>query len=111
MLAHGLAGSYGMWASLAEFLASRGYIVAAPTFISDGGLPLVFHDPDSAFANAASAEELQNAYATILGEIKVAPYFFRLVVRARGGGVRRRRRVSTRRTKPSPPAGWSARRG
>ena len=79
VLAHGLAGSYGMWASLAEFLASRGYIVAAPTFISDGGLPLVFHDPDSAFANAASAEELQNAYATILGEIKVAPYFFRLV--------------------------------
>ena len=99
-----------MWASLAEFLASRGYIVAAPTFISDGGLPLVFHDPDSAFANAASAEELQNAYATILGEIKVAPYFFRLVFGREAAGFASPE-GSTRRTKPSFPAGWSARRG
>ena len=79
VLAHGLAGSHGMWASLAEFLASRGYVVAAPTFISDGGLPLPFHDPDSPFANRASPEEIQSAYATILGNIKVVPYFYRLL--------------------------------
>ena len=86
VLAHGLAGSHGMWASFAEFLASRGYVVAAPTFISDGGLPLVFHDPDSPFANAVSDEELQAAYAAILGGIKVVPYFYRLLFGRAGQG-------------------------
>lgn len=79
LLCHGLAGSHGMWSSLGEFLASRGYVVAAPTFISDGGLPLVFHDEDSPFARQASPQELRAAYELLLGEVKVVPYFYRLL--------------------------------
>ena len=79
LLAHGLAGSHGMWSSLGEFLASHGYVVAAPTFVSDGGLPLVFHDEDSPFARQASPQELRAAYELLLGELKVVPYFYRLL--------------------------------
>ena len=79
LLAHGLGGSHGMWSTFGDFLASHGYVVAAPTFVSDGGLPLVFHDPDSRFARRVSAQELRAAYGTILGEAKVLPYFYRLV--------------------------------
>ena len=79
VLAHGLAGSHSMWSTLGEFLASHGYVVAAPTFISDGGLPLVFHDPDSPFAAAKTTAEVQRAYQTIFGEFKVVPYFYRLL--------------------------------
>ena len=86
LLAHGLAGSHAMWSSLGEFLASHGYVVAAPTFISDGGLPLVFHDEDSPFAKQASAEELRQAYELILGEVKVVPYFYRLLFGQEGRG-------------------------
>ena len=86
LLAHGLAGNHGMWSSLGEFLASHGYVVAAPTFISDGGLPLVFHDPDSPFAKQASAEELERAYALLLGEVRVVPYFYRLLFGREGRG-------------------------
>ena len=86
LLAHGLAGNHGMWVSLAEFLASHGYVVAAPTFVSDGGLPLAFHDPDSPFARQASDAELRQAYAAILGEIKVVPYFYRLLFGQEGRG-------------------------
>ncbi len=86
LLAHGLAGNHGMWSSLGEFLASHGYVVAAPTFVSDGGLPLVFHDPDSPFAKQASAEELERAYALLLGEVKVVPYFYRLLFGREGRG-------------------------
>ena len=86
LLAHGLAGSHAMWSTLGEFLASHGYVVAAPTFLSDGGLPLVFHDEDSPFAKGASAEELRQAYALILGEIKVVPYFYRLLFGQAGRG-------------------------
>ena len=86
LLAHGLAGSHGMWSSFAEFLASHGYVVAAPTFISDGGLPLVFHDEDSPFAASASPEELKRAYELLLGEYKVVPYFYRLLFGQAGRG-------------------------
>ena len=86
LLAHGLAGNHAMWSTLGEFLASHGYVVAAPTFISDGGLPLVFHDEDSPFAKQASAEELRQAYDLILGEIKVVPYFYRLLFGQAGQG-------------------------
>ena len=86
LLAHGLAGSHAMWSSLGEFLASHGYIVAAPTFVSDGGLPLAFHDEDSAFAKQATPEELKKAYELLLGEIKVVPYFYRLVFGQEGRG-------------------------
>ena len=86
ILAHGLAGNHAMWSTLGEFLASHGYVVAAPTFISDGGLPLVFHDEDSPFAKQASAEELRDAYGLVLGEIKVVPYFYRLLFGQEGRG-------------------------
>ena len=94
LLAHGLAGSHAMWSSFGEFLASHGYVVAAPTFISDGGLPLVFHDEDSPFAKQASAEELQQAYEAILGQVKVVPYFYRLLFGREGRGF-------------APPAGFN----
>ncbi len=86
LLAHGLAGNHGMWSTLGEFLASHGYVAVAPTFISDGGLPLVFHDQDSPFARQASAEEVRRAYDSILGEIKVVPYFYRLLFGQEGRG-------------------------
>ena len=86
LLAHGLGGNHGMWSSLGEFLASHGYVVAAPTFVSDGGLPLVFHDQDSPFARQASAEELRRAYDLLLGEVKVVPYFYRLLFGREGRG-------------------------
>ena len=94
LLAHGLAGSHAMWSSFGEFLASHGYVVAAPTFISDGGLPLVFHDEDSPFAKQASAEEVQRAYELIIGRIKVVPDFYRFLFGREGRGF-------------APPAGFN----
>ncbi len=93
VLAHGLAGNHGMWSALGEFLASHGYVVAAPTFVSDGSLPLVFHDPESPFAKRASAEALRRAYDLLLSEIKVVPYFYRLLFGREGRGF-------------APPAGF-----
>ena len=86
LLAHGLAGSHGMWSSFGEFLASHGYVVAAPTFVSDGGLPLVFHDEDSPFAARTSPAELRRAYDLLLGEVKVVPYFYRVLFGQWGRG-------------------------
>ena len=68
VIAHGLGGNHAMWRSYAEFLTSHGYIVAAPTFISDGSLPQVFHDPASPFANSVSAAEVRETYAALNGE-------------------------------------------
>lgn len=76
VLSHGLGGTHSMWSTLAEFLASHGYVVAAPTFISDGGMPLVFHDEDAPFAQSVSPEEVQQAYRTIMGTFKVIPSFY-----------------------------------
>ena len=97
ILSHGLGGNYGMWTFFGEFLASHGYIVAAPSFISDSDVPLVFHDPDSVFARQASTGEVQEAYRTIMGEQKVISNFFRFMfdapdpaaAKAIPGGVRR----------------------
>ena len=86
LLAHGLAGSHAMWSTLGEFLASHGYVVAAPTFVSDGGLPLVFHDEDSPFARSAGPDVLRRAYALLLGETKAAPYIYRLLFGQDGRG-------------------------
>ena len=86
LLAHGLAGSHAMWSTLGEFLASHGYVVAAPTFVSDGGLPLVFHGGDAPFARSATPEDLRRAYALLLDEIKVVPYFYRLLFGQEGRG-------------------------
>ena len=79
VVAHGLGGNHAMWRTYAEFLASHGYIVAAPTFISDGSLPQVFHDPASPFAASTSPAEVRDAYATLNGESKVVPSFYRLL--------------------------------
>ena len=79
VIAHGLGGNHSMWRSYAEFLTSHGYIVAAPTFISDGSLPQVFHDPASPFANSASAAAVREAYAVLNGEFKVMPSFFAML--------------------------------
>ena len=97
ILSHGLGGNYGMWTFLGEFLASHGYVVAAPSFISDSGVPLVFHDPDSVFARKASSGEVQDAYRLVMGEQKVIPNFFGFMfddpdpasAKAIPGGVRR----------------------
>ncbi len=79
ILAHGLGGNHAMWGSFAEFLASNGYVVAAPTFISDGSPALVFHDEDSPFARQSTPEEVGQAYRMIMGEFKVIPSFYRLM--------------------------------
>ena len=60
---------------MGEFLASHGYVVAAPSFISDGGMPFVFHDPSSQYARQATEEEIDAAYDLILNEGKVIPEF------------------------------------
>ena len=92
VLAHGLGGHHSMWGNYAEFLVSHGYIVAAPTFISDGSLPMVFHDPASPFANAVTPGEVQDAYRILSGEGKVIPQFYRFMFGA-GGFDRSRARA------------------
>ena len=79
ILSHGLGDNYSLWNFLGEFLASHGYVVAAPSFISDSAIPLALHDPDSVFARRASADEVREAYALIMGERKVIPNFYRFL--------------------------------
>ena len=79
VIAHGLGGHHSMWGRQAEFLASHGYIVAAPTFISDGTLPMVFHDPASPFSNSATPAEVREAYRVLTGEFKVIPQFYQMM--------------------------------
>ena len=87
VLSHGLGDNYSLWNFLGEFLASHGYVVAAPSFVSDSGVPLVFHDPDSAFAGQASADEKREAYGLLMGERKVIPNFLRLMFGAGSAGA------------------------
>ena len=87
ILSHGLGGNYSLWNFLGEFLASHGYVVAAPSFISDSGVPLVFHDPDSVFARSVPAAEVREAYGLIMGERKVIPNFFRFMFGASDPGA------------------------
>ena len=75
--AHGLGGTSIMWSLFAEYLASNGYIVIAPSFVSDSGAPHVFESPDSRYAAAAGTTGLNRAYETIMGESKVVPNFYR----------------------------------
>ena len=75
--AHGLGGNSIMWTAFAEYLASNGYIVVAPSFISDSSTPNVLDSPDSQFAQSAGVDALNAAYQTILNEEKVIPGFFR----------------------------------
>ena len=79
VLSHGLGGVHSMWGALAEFLVSHGYIVAAPSFISDSSRPMVFQDEDSPFAAQSTPQEVQQAYRLITGEFKVIPSFYRLM--------------------------------
>ena len=78
ILSHGLGGNYVMWDRAGEFLASHGYIVAAPTFISDGSSPIVFHDPASKFAKTHSKQDVYQAYK-VLSEPKVVPNFVKFL--------------------------------
>ena len=75
--AHGLGGGSIMWAPFAEYLASHGYIVVAPSFISDGAAPNTLDSPDSAYFAHAGVAGLDRAYQTILGEFKVMPGFYK----------------------------------
>ena len=79
LLAHGLGGNHAMWSSFAEFLASHGYVVAAPTFGSDGSLPLVFHDQNSPFRQQHEWADMVETYQEMASEAKVVPYFYRLL--------------------------------
>ena len=79
LLAHGLGGNHAMWRSFAEFLASHGYVVAAPTFGSDGALPLPFHDENSPFAKGREQSDVVETYQQMFGQSKVVPYFYRLL--------------------------------
>lgn len=79
LLAHGLHGNHAMWRSFAEFLASHGYVVAAPTFGSDGALPLAFHDENSPFAKGREWPHVVKTYQKMFGQSKVVPYFYRLL--------------------------------
>ena len=75
--AHGLGGNSLMWAGFAEYLASRGYVVVAPSFISDSALPNALDSPDSRYAASADPADVDRAYQTILGEFKVIPGFYK----------------------------------
>ena len=75
--AHGLGGTSFGWAAFAEYLASHGYVVVAPSFISDSSLPNVLDSPDSRYARASDAAAVDRAYQTILGESKVIPGFYK----------------------------------
>ena len=50
VLSHGLGGSGRQWTAAAEHLASHGYVVVSPSYVSDSSVPLVFHDHNSAYA-------------------------------------------------------------
>lgn len=78
ILSHGLGGNYAMWDRAGEFLASHGYVVVAPTYISDGTVPIVFHDPASEFAASHQPKQVGDAYQ-IVAEMKVLPNFLRYV--------------------------------
>ena len=75
--AHGLGGVSLGWASFAYYLASRGYVVIAPSFVSDSGAPHVLDSPDSAYFARAGTAGLERAYRTLLGESKVIPGFYK----------------------------------
>ena len=75
--AHGLGGVSVGWASFARYLASHGYVVVAPSFVSDSGAPHVLDSPDSAYFARTGAPGVERAYRTLLGEFKVIPGFYR----------------------------------
>lgn len=86
---HGLGGISAQWAGFAEILASRGYVVAAPSFLSDSSLPHVFESPDSRYAAEAGPEAVDRAYRAIRAEFKVIPGFYRYLFDSGGSSGRR----------------------
>ena len=79
LLAHGLGGTHAMWSSFAEFLASHGYVVAAPTFNSDSALPLAFHDQNSPYRQQREWTDVLETYQAMASEAKVVPSFYRFL--------------------------------
>lgn len=75
VLAHGLGGISNMWNDKAELLASQGYIVIVPNFVSDGSNPLVFDNPNSIYAKQVSKSEISKAYEIIF-QNKIVFNFF-----------------------------------
>lgn len=75
--AHGLGGSAQQWFNFAEYFASHGYVVIAPSFISDSSLPDVIDSPDSQFGALAGTVAIERGYATILSEPKVISGFYK----------------------------------
>ena len=62
VMVHGLGGSVHTWATAAEYLAARGYVVVTIALTSDSAASPVFHDPESAWARGKTPEELASAY-------------------------------------------------
>ena len=74
---HGLGGNSHMWASFADYLASRGYIVVALDYLTDSSLPHAFSSPDSLYAQSVSSVKISQTYRMFTGEQKVVNNFFR----------------------------------
>jgi len=75
IMVHGLGGDISTFADLAEHVASQGYIVVTVSMISDDVGTAVFEDPDSAFAQQASAGEIEEAY-DIIRDSEAVFYWF-----------------------------------
>lgn len=76
VLVHGLGGRRADWNDTAELLASRGYVVAAMTMPSDGGVAPVFADSDSRFAAESDANRLALAYYVMGEDFKMYPRMY-----------------------------------
>ncbi|MCH4891384.1 hypothetical protein EZV73_27685 [Acidaminobacter sp. JC074] len=76
VMAHGLGGTGYMWNESAEALASQGYIVVAPTFVSDGSMPEVFSNPNS-IVGKKSEEEVHDYYLKLQNQGNVVENFFK----------------------------------
>ncbi|MDD9867979.1 MAG: hypothetical protein OXU73_01450 [Candidatus Campbellbacteria bacterium] len=77
VLAHGLGGTSAGWSLFAEYLASNGYIVVAPSFASDSSLPNVLDSPDSKYYKKVGKDGLDKAYNLFINEDKVINNFFK----------------------------------
>ena len=75
--AHGLGGNSFGWSIFAEYMASHGYVVVAPSFVSDSASPNVLDSPDSAFFAQEGLAGMDRAYQLLLTEGKVIPGFFK----------------------------------
>ncbi len=78
VLCPGLFGVARQWTAAAEHLASHGYVVVSASFISDSRTPLVFHDPDSAYAAEFGADEVAAAEQRFGADDPVFRNFFDL---------------------------------